>query len=61
MGEIFHAAHTLKGDAWMLELQGIADVTHHLEDALSGLRDNKSMPNRSLGNLIHGSVEYLPG
>ena len=45
----------------MLKLQSIADVTHHLEDVLSELRDNKLTPDGALGNLIHESVEYLSG
>lgn len=57
IGEMFRAAHTLKGGARMLKLQSIADVTHHLEDVLSELRDNKLTPDRALGNLIHESVE----
>lgn len=61
IGEMFRAAHTLKGGARMLKLQSIADVTHHLEDVLSELRDNKLTPDRALGNLIHESVEYLSG
>lgn len=59
IGEMFRAAHTLKGGARMLKLQSIADVTHHLEDVLSELRDKKLTPDRGLGNLIHESVEYL--
>lgn len=59
IGEMFRAAHTLKGGARMLKLQSIADVTHHLEDVLSELRDKKLTPDRALGNLIHESVEYL--
>ncbi|MDA8514388.1 hybrid sensor histidine kinase/response regulator [Citrobacter sp. Igbk 14] len=61
IGEMFRAAHTLKGGARMLKLQSIADVTHHLEDVLSELRDKKLTPDRALGNLIHESVEYLSG
>ncbi|MBA8065050.1 response regulator [Citrobacter freundii] len=59
IGEMFRAAHTLKGGARMLKLQSIADVTHHLEDVLSELREKKLTPDRALGNLIHEAVEYL--
>jgi two-component system chemotaxis sensor kinase CheA/two-component system sensor histidine kinase and response regulator WspE len=60
IGEMFRCAYPERG-ARMLKLQSIADVTHHLEDVLSELRDNKLTPDRALGNLIHESVEYLSG
>ena len=52
IGEMFRAAHTLKGGARMLKLQSIADVTHQLEEILSELRDKKLEPNQNLGSLF---------
>ncbi|MGK7246721.1 Hpt domain-containing protein [Buttiauxella agrestis] len=52
IGEMFRAAHTLKGGARMLKLQSIADVTHQLEEILSELRDKKLQPDQNLGTLI---------
>ncbi|KFC78563.1 hybrid sensor histidine kinase/response regulator [Buttiauxella agrestis] len=52
IGEMFRAAHTLKGGARMLKLQSIADVTHQLEEILSELRDKKLEPDQNLGTLI---------
>lgn len=59
VNEMFRAAHTLKGGARMLKLQSIADLTHHLEDVLSELRDKKLQPVPELGALIHEVVAYL--
>lgn len=52
IGEMFRAAHTLKGGARMLKLQSIADVTHQLEEILSEMRDKKLAPNQDVGTLI---------
>lgn len=59
IGEIFRAAHTLKGGARMLKLQSIADVTHQLEEILSELRDKKLEPNQRLGTLILQACDYI--
>jgi two-component system chemotaxis sensor kinase CheA/two-component system sensor histidine kinase and response regulator WspE len=59
IGEMFRAAHTLKGGARMLKLQSIADVTHQLEDILSELRDKKLAPDQTLGTLILQATDYL--
>ncbi|MFZ3389687.1 hybrid sensor histidine kinase/response regulator [Buttiauxella gaviniae] len=59
IGEMFRAAHTLKGGARMLKLQSIADVTHQLEEILSELRDKKLEPNQNLGTLILQACDYI--
>jgi two-component system chemotaxis sensor kinase CheA/two-component system sensor histidine kinase and response regulator WspE len=59
IGEMFRAAHTLKGGARMLKLQSIADVTHQLEEILSELRDKKLEPNQSLGTLVLQACDYI--
>lgn len=59
IGEMFRAAHTLKGGARMLKLQSIADVTHQLEEILSELRDKKLAPDQNLGTLILQATDYL--
>lgn len=61
IGEMFRAAHTLKGGARMLKLHTIAEVTHHLEDVLSELRDKKLAPDLALGTLILQATDYLSG
>ena len=38
---IFRAAHTIKGSSKMLQLKGIPEVAHTLEDALDALRKKK--------------------
>jgi len=59
IGEMFRAAHTLKGGARMLKLQSIADVTHQLEEILSELRDKKLAPDQNLGTLILQACDYI--
>ncbi|OAT28764.1 signal transduction histidine kinase [Buttiauxella ferragutiae ATCC 51602] len=59
IGEMFRAAHTLKGGARMLKLQSIADVTHQLEEILSELRDKKLVPDQQLGTLILQACDYI--
>ncbi|MEW7312152.1 response regulator [Buttiauxella gaviniae] len=59
IGEMFRAAHTLKGGARMLKLQSIADVTHQLEEILSELRDKKLAPDQALGTLILQATDYI--
>lgn len=59
IGEMFRAAHTLKGGARMLKLQSIADVTHQLEEILSELRDKKLEPNQNLGTLVLQACDYI--
>lgn len=59
IGEMFRAAHTLKGGARMLKLQSIADVTHQLEEILSELRDKKLEPNQNIGTLILQACDYI--
>jgi len=59
IGEMFRAAHTLKGGARMLKLQSIADVTHQLEEILSELRDKKLAPDQQLGTLILQACDYI--
>ena len=59
IGEMFRAAHTLKGGARMLKLQSIADVTHQLEEILSELRDKKLQPDQNLGTLILQATDYI--
>ncbi len=42
INKIYRAAHTIKGNASMLELNFIADETHLIEEKLSLARDNKT-------------------
>ena len=61
-------AHTLKGAGNTVGVPGIANVTHHLEDVLLGLRKIEAKPSRALGEMlmtaadcIEGMSEYLTG
>jgi len=37
---LFRAAHTLKGGAGLVGLEGVKNITHHAEDLLDGLKKN---------------------
>lgn len=41
LNEIFRAAHTLKGMASTMGFDDVADLTHHMEDVLSDLKESK--------------------
>ena len=41
---LFRDAHTVKGSARMLGLDGVVDVAHRAEDLLGALRDNRIAP-----------------
>ena len=44
---LFRSAHTIKGSAALLKLQGASAVAHRLEDTLEALRDGRLRPSRS--------------
>jgi len=44
LNEIFRAAHTLKGMSSTMGFEDLADLTHHLEDVLSDLKEGLLQP-----------------
>ena len=40
LNALFRAAHTLKGGAGLVGLNGVKTITHHAEDMLDGLKKN---------------------
>jgi chemotaxis protein histidine kinase CheA len=65
VGGLFRDAHTVKGSARMLGLEGVLQVAHLLEDVLGALRDGRLMARRDLVDLLlascDGITRALPG
>lgn len=62
---LFRDAHTVKGSARMLGLEGVLRVAHNLEDLLGALRDGRFGVRRDLVDLLlaacDGIARALPG
>jgi len=56
---IFRAAHTLKGNAAMLSLDGIAKLAHRLEDVLDAVRGRRISITSELTTTILRAVDVL--
>lgn len=53
------AAHTLKGAANTVGVQGIANLTHQLEDLLIGLSEKNTLPESPLASLLMEAADCL--
>jgi len=62
---LFRDAHTVKGSARMLGLDGVLHVSHGIEDLLGALRDGRFVVRRDLVDLLlascDGITRALPG
>ncbi len=62
---LFRDAHTVKGSARMLGLEGVLHVSHGIEDLLGALRDGRFVVRRDLVDLLLASCDgigrALPG
>ncbi|MCW2607742.1 MAG: CheA signal transduction histidine kinase, partial [Frankiales bacterium] len=54
---LFRDAHTVKGSARMLGLEGVLRVAHHCEDLLGALRDGRFPVRRDLVDLLLASCD----
>jgi chemotaxis protein histidine kinase CheA len=65
IGSLFRDAHTVKGSARMLGLEGVLHVSHGIEDLLGALRDGRFAVRRDLVDLLlsacDGINRALPG
>src|SRR3954452_2241100 len=65
IGGLFRDAHTVKGSARMLDLQGVLHVSHGIEDLLGALREGRFVVRRDLVDLLlascDGIARALPG
>ena len=56
---LFRDAHTVKGSARMLGLDGVVDVAHRAEDLLGALRDNRIAVRKDLVDLLLVAAESI--
>lgn len=59
VGALFRDAHTVKGSARMLGLDGVVDVAHRAEDLLGLLRDGRLAARRDLVDLLLVAAESI--
>jgi len=59
VGGLFRDAHTVKGSARMLGLDGVVDVAHRVEDLLGALRDGRRFASKDLIDLLLVSAESI--
>ena len=52
-------AHTLKGAGNTVGIQGLANLTHHIEDILDALLKERAKPNQQLHSVIEDAADYL--
>ena len=57
--ELFRAAHTLKGSAAMMGLQGISDVAHKAEDMLGHFRSGSVPIQKDTMNFLFDAVDAV--
>jgi chemotaxis protein histidine kinase CheA/CheY-like chemotaxis protein len=56
---LFRDAHTVKGSARMLGLEGVVDAAHRAEDLLGAIRDGRFEPRRDLVDLLLAAAEAI--
>lgn len=57
--EIFRSAHTLKGMSATMGFEGIADLTHNMENLLDKLRSGKLNVNQEINDVLFRCVDTL--
>ena len=59
MAALFRDAHTVKGSARMLGLDGVVEAAHRAEDLLGAVRDGRFDPRKDLVDLLLASAEAI--
>ncbi len=59
LNEIFRAAHTLKGMSSTMGFNDMADLTHHMEDVLSDLKEGQIRVHGSLIDVLFACLDRL--
>jgi len=59
LNEIFRSAHTLKGMASTMGFNDLADLTHHMEDILSDLKEGSLVVNTGIVDLLFECLDRL--
>ena len=59
LAEIFRAAHSLKGAARAVGLEGVAVISHHLEDIFGQIRSGALQPHPGQYDLLYRALDAL--
>jgi len=59
INRVFRAAHSIKGSAKFLDLTGIGDLAHKLEDVLNLIRSGKVIPSSEIANPLLQAADML--
>lgn len=59
LNEIFRAAHTLKGMSSTMGFEDLADLTHHMEDVLSDLKEGLLIANSSVVDVLFKCLDRI--
>ena len=59
VNRLFRSAHSLKGLSGMFGLDGVSELSHHLEDVLDGLRMGRTALDASAVSLLEESVALV--
>ena len=59
VASLFRDAHTVKGSARMMGLQGVLDTAHAAEDLLGAIRDGRFQARRDLVDLLLATVDGI--
>jgi len=61
LNEIFRVAHTLKGMAGTMGFSRMTALTHHMEDVLDGLRNNRLKASSNIVDILFKCLDALDG
>ena len=59
LNALFRAAHTLKGGAGLVGLEGVKMITHHAEDLLDGLKKKKIEYSESMLDVLYEAFDEV--
>ena len=59
LNEIFRAAHTLKGMSSTMGFEDLADLTHHMEDVLSDLKEGVLTANSTVVDVLFSCLDRI--
>lgn len=59
LNEIFRSAHTLKGMSSTMGFEDLADLTHHMEDVLSDLKEGVLQPGTEVTDILFKSFDRI--
>jgi len=61
INEVFRDAHTMKGSSGAMGFVKIAEITHHMEDVLGGIKDGRVEPSPKLFTILLVGLDLIRG